>query len=77
MKSPSAGILLPATAKLLLVLSAPALAQDGGLLTNLENEIASAAQGWETTVMGAARSLFWILAGIEVGIAAVWLAKPK
>lgn len=51
-----------------------ALAQDGALLTNLENEVASAAQGWETTVMNAARSLFWILAGIEVGIAAVWLA---
>lgn len=52
----------------------PALAQDGSLLTNLENEIASAAQGWESTVMNAARSLFWILAGIEIGIAAVWLA---
>lgn len=52
----------------------PALAQDGSLLTNLENEIASASQGWESTVMQAARSLFWILAGIELGIAAVWLA---
>lgn len=52
----------------------PALAQDGSLLTTLENEVADAAQGWETTVMQAARSLFWILAGIEVGIAAVWLA---
>ncbi len=52
----------------------PALAQDGTLLTTLENEIATAAQGWETTILDAARSLFWILAGIEVGIAAVWLA---
>lgn len=52
----------------------PALAQDGSLLTTLENEVADAAQGWETTVMQAARSLFWILAGIEVGIATVWLA---
>lgn len=52
----------------------PALAQDGALLTELENEIATAAQGWESSVMDAARSLFWILAGIEVGIAAVWLA---
>ncbi|MCI5073405.1 P-type conjugative transfer protein TrbL [Oricola sp.] len=51
-----------------------ALAQEGSLLTNLENEIATAAQGWETTILDAARSLFWILAGIEVGIAAVWLA---
>ncbi|WP_114391472.1 P-type conjugative transfer protein TrbL [Notoacmeibacter marinus] len=52
----------------------PALAQEGTLLTTLENEIATAAQGWETTILDAARSLFWILAGIEVGIAAVWLA---
>ena len=52
----------------------PALAQEGSLLTTLENEIATAAQGWETTILDAARSLFWILAGIEVGIAAVWLA---
>jgi type IV secretion system protein TrbL len=52
----------------------PALAQEGSLLTNLENEIATAAQGWETTILDSARSLFWILAGIEVGIAAVWLA---
>jgi type IV secretion system protein TrbL len=52
----------------------PAFAQDGTLLTNLENEIASAAQGWESTVLQAARSLFWILAGIEIAIAAVWLA---
>lgn len=52
----------------------PALAQDGSVLTELENQIVTAAKGWETTVMNAARSLFWILAGIEVGIAAVWLA---
>ncbi|MBP9919784.1 MAG: P-type conjugative transfer protein TrbL, partial [Dermatophilaceae bacterium] len=52
----------------------PALAQDGSLLTNLENEIATASQGWESTAMQAARSLFWILAGIELAIAAVWLA---
>ncbi|EIM72760.1 conjugal transfer protein TrbL, partial [Nitratireductor aquibiodomus RA22] len=57
-----------------LLLLQPALAQDGSLLTTLENEVADAAQGWETIVMQAARSLFWILAGIEVGIAAVWLA---
>ncbi len=57
-----------------LLLIQPALAQDGALLTELENEVANAAQGWEATIMQAARSLFWILAGIEVGIAAVWLA---
>lgn len=52
----------------------PALAQEGSVLTSLQNEISTAAKGWETTVMDAARSLFWILATIEIGIAAVWLA---
>ncbi|HML43212.1 P-type conjugative transfer protein TrbL [Labrys portucalensis] len=59
---------------LVLLASAPALAQQGSVLTTLENQVSTAAKGWETTVMNAARSLFWILAGIEVGIAAVWLA---
>ncbi|NTD86771.1 MULTISPECIES: P-type conjugative transfer protein TrbL [Rhizobium/Agrobacterium group] len=57
-----------------LIASTPALAQQGQVLTTLENSVVAAAKGWETTVMDAARSLFWILAGIEVGIAAVWLA---
>ncbi len=57
------------------MIAAPeALAQDGSLLTALENEVVSAARGWETTVADAARSLFWILAGIEIGIAALSLA---
>jgi type IV secretion system protein TrbL len=51
-----------------------AAAQDGAVLTDLENEMRSAAAGWEDRVMLAARSMFWILAGIEIGIAAVWLA---
>lgn len=59
---------------LVLVASAPVFAQQGQVLTNLENSVVAAARGWETTVMEAARSLFWILAGIEIGIAAVWLA---
>ncbi|MGE8106105.1 P-type conjugative transfer protein TrbL [Allorhizobium sp. NPDC080224] len=57
-----------------LVLATPAFAQQGQVLTELENQVSAAAKGWETTIMDAARSLFWILAGIEVGIAAVWLA---
>ena len=65
-------VLLPIAVVLLLV--SPALAQDGSLLTNLENEVVAAARGWETTILQAARLLFWILAGIEIGIAAVWLA---
>ncbi|WP_032998563.1 P-type conjugative transfer protein TrbL [Rhizobium leguminosarum] len=52
----------------------PALAQEGSVLTSLQSQITTAAKGWETTVMDAARSLFWILATIEIGIAAVWLA---
>ncbi|MBO0128446.1 P-type conjugative transfer protein TrbL [Agrobacterium sp. OT33] len=54
--------------------TAPAFAQQGSVLTTLENQVVTAAKGWETTIMNAARSLFWILAGIEIGIAAVWLA---
>lgn len=49
-------------------------AQDGSVLTSLQQQISSATQGWETTVMDAATSLFWILATIEIAIAAVWLA---
>lgn len=50
-----------------------AIAADGSVLTTLENQVVTGAKGWESTIMDAARSLFWILAGIEVGIAAVWL----
>ncbi len=57
-----------------LVMAVPAFAQQGQVLTELENQVSAAAKGWETTVMDTAKSLFWILAGIEVGIAAVWLA---
>jgi len=52
----------------------PAMAQEGSVLTSLQNQITTAAKGWETTVIDAAKSLFWILATIEIGIAAVWLA---
>ncbi|MBY3348679.1 P-type conjugative transfer protein TrbL [Rhizobium laguerreae] len=52
----------------------PTFAQEGQVLTELENQVSSAAKGWEITIMEAAKSLFWILATIEIGIAAVWLA---
>lgn len=52
----------------------PAFAQAGMVLTELENQVVAAAKGWEGTVIDAARSLFWILAAIEIGICAVWLA---
>ncbi|NKM42101.1 P-type conjugative transfer protein TrbL [Rhizobium laguerreae] len=57
-----------------LAYAVPAFAQEGQVLTELENQVSSAARGWETTIMEAAKSLFWILATIEIGIAAVWLA---
>ncbi|AZO07785.1 P-type conjugative transfer protein TrbL [Mesorhizobium sp. M3A.F.Ca.ET.080.04.2.1] len=59
---------------ILLIASSPAFAQQGQVLTTLENQVVTATKGWESTIMDAARSLFWILAGIEIGIAAVWLA---
>ncbi len=64
----------PVLALAVVATTTPAFAQDGTLLTNLENNVVSAAHGWESTVTSAAQSLFWILASIEVGIAAVWLA---
>ncbi|MHC2483437.1 P-type conjugative transfer protein TrbL [Rhizobium leguminosarum] len=57
-----------------LAYAVPAFAQEGQVLTELENQVSSAAKGWETTIMEAAKSLFWILATIEIGIAAVRLA---
>jgi len=59
---------------LAVVTTQPALAQEGSVLTSLQNQITTAAKGWESTIMDAAKSLFWILATIEIGIAAVWLA---
>ena len=49
-------------------------AADGGAVSNLENQISAAAKSWQTTITDAARRLFWLLAFIEIGIAAVWLA---
>ena len=57
-----------------MALSTPVFAQEGQVLTELQNHVADAAKEWQTRVMDAARSLFWILATIEIGIAAVWLA---
>lgn len=70
----NATVVIIVASGLLLCVLHPAAAADGGVLTTVENQVVSAARGWETTVSNAARSLFWILAGIEVGIAAVWLA---
>jgi type IV secretion system protein TrbL len=59
---------------IVITLATPAFAQEGSVLTTLQTQVTVAARGWETSVMNAARSLFWILAGIEIGVAAVWLA---
>jgi type IV secretion system protein TrbL len=56
-----------------LILAGPVFAQEGQVITELENQVSTAAKGWESTVTNAARSLFWLLAAIEIGIAAVWL----
>ena len=58
----------------LAVLIDPAIAQDGSVLTDMENQVVSATQGWQDRVLQAANSLFWILAGIEVAVAAIMLA---
>ena len=77
MSSPRARRILGAaicTGLVLMSINPASAAADGNVLTTVENQVVAAAKGWETTVTNAARSLFWILAGIEVGICAVWLA---
>ncbi|NTF91597.1 P-type conjugative transfer protein TrbL [Agrobacterium rhizogenes] len=74
MVKPAATRSLLITGLFFLAYAAPVFAQEGQVLTELENQVSSAAKGWETTIMNAAKSLFWILATIEIGIAAVWLA---
>jgi type IV secretion system protein TrbL len=66
--------IVPTAIFVLVILPGVSLAQDGTILTNLEDQIKSASKNWETTISNAAQSLFWILASIEFGIAAVWLA---
>lgn len=49
-------------------------AQTAGALDTVQNNLANAAKSWESTLISAATSLFWLLATIEIGLAAVWLA---
>lgn len=58
----------------LLICGEAAVAQQGEILSELENQVSVATRGWQDTVMEAARSLFWILASIEIGFAAIGLA---
>jgi type IV secretion system protein TrbL len=71
---PREGVTIVIVALAALSAAEPAFAQQGAVLTALQSQIAAAAKGWEESVMTAARSLFFILATIEIGIAAVWLA---
>ncbi|TPJ52459.1 P-type conjugative transfer protein TrbL [Mesorhizobium sp. B2-6-4] len=58
-----------------LVTTEPAVAQSfNNVVDTIQNRITNAAKSWETTILQAATSLFWLLALIEVGICAVWLA---
>lgn len=61
-------------AAILFCLSTPGFSQQGAMLSELENQVVAATHDWQTTIMEAARSLFWILAAIEIGLAAIWLA---
>ncbi|TCR97830.1 P-type conjugative transfer protein TrbL [Rhizobium sp. BK418] len=72
--APIAGRAVASAVFFLALTIVPAHAQEGSLITSLQDEISSAARGWEQTVSNAARSLFWILASIEIGLAAIWLA---
>lgn len=62
------------TAVIIVSTSEPSLAQQGAVLSELENQVVAATRDWQSTIMDAARSLFWILAAIEIGLAAIWLA---
>ncbi|MBZ9898306.1 MULTISPECIES: P-type conjugative transfer protein TrbL [unclassified Mesorhizobium] len=58
-----------------LVTTEPVVAQSfNNVVDTIQDRITNAAKSWETTILQAATSLFWLLALIEVGICAVWLA---
>jgi type IV secretion system protein TrbL len=51
-----------------------AVTGNGPAVHNLTDNMTSAVTGWQSRVTTAATSLFWILAGIEIIIAIIWLA---
>ncbi|MAN77419.1 MAG: P-type conjugative transfer protein TrbL [Rhizobiales bacterium] len=58
-----------------LLASEPVVAQvQATVLDDLQQQITSAARSWEDRLLQAATSLFWMLAAIEIGLAAIWLA---
>lgn len=53
----------------------PVLAKSfNNVVDGIQDRIADTAKSWEVTILQAATSLFWILAIIEVGVCAIWLA---
>lgn len=55
--------------------SEPAVAQSfNNVVDTIQTRITDTAKSWEATILQAATSLFWLLALIEVGICAIWLA---
>jgi type IV secretion system protein TrbL len=65
---------VPGLAIPLILLAGQAFAQQGVILSELENQVLVATRDWQSRITEAARSLFWILAGIEMGMAAIGLA---
>lgn len=55
------------------IFASTGFAQSGGALDTVQNSLANAAKSWESTLISGATSLFWLLATIEIGLAAVWL----
>ena len=60
---------------LVVLFATSALAQvPNSILDTLQNDITAEARSWESNLLASARTLFFLLALIEVGIAAIWLA---
>ena len=58
-----------------LAICEPAVAQSfNNIVDTIQTRITDTAKSWEATILQAATSLFWLLALIEIGICAVWLA---
>lgn len=58
-----------------LVAVEPSFAQvQATVLDDLQQQVTEAARSWEDRLLQAATSLFWMLAAIEIGLAAIWLA---
>jgi type IV secretion system protein TrbL len=68
-------LILTAVALPGILISEPAIAQSfNNIVETIQARITDTAKSWEDTILQAATSLFWLLALIEVGICAIWLA---